>query len=309
MNNTQKSTLSMSVGTVNYLDKNAAIRSIIPGFDSLFTKFKVNVNGILVLRGQQEVNKSGIRDNKELLRADLAKMAYDISRKTEAYASLANNLILVKEVHYPETSFTNATDSNLESRSQIIYEKAKANIADLAPYDVSEDDLIGLQTAIDLFHAAVPAIRTGTNEKKQITSQIALLLKENDVLLEKMDLLAEVVRLKQPDFYKGYKDTRMIIKTGNGSLALIASATDAATGEGLKGVKFTFVRQSENREMINAEPLVKITAKKGRLNVKNMAEGPYLVIAEKPGLKKLELQVNKVAGDLLRLNVKLEKIQ
>ena len=49
-------------------------------------------------------------------------------------------------------------------------------------------------------------------------------------------------------------------------------------------------------------------SKKGRLNVKSMSEGPYLVIAEKPGLKKLELQVNKVAGDLLRLNVKLEKI-
>ena len=309
MNNSQKSTLSMSVGTVNYLKKNAALMSIIPGFDALFNRFEVNVNGILVLRGQQEVNKSGIRDNKELLRADLAVKAYDISRKTEAYASLANNLILVKEVHYPETSFTNATDSNLESRSQIIYEKAKANIADLAPYDVSEDDLIGLQTAIDLFHAAVPAIRTGTNEKKQITSQIAQLLKENDVLFEKMDLLIEIVRLKQPDFYKGYKDTRMIIKTGNGSLALVASATDAATGEGLKGVRFTFVRQNENRETIGTQPLVKTTAKKGGLNIKNMSEGSYLVIAEKPGLKRLELHVNKVAGDLLRLNVKLEKIQ
>jgi len=308
MNNSQKGTLSMSVGTVNYLRKNAAILSIIPGFIALFTKFEVNVNGILVLRGQQEVNKSGIRDNKELLRADLAAKAFDIGRKTEAFASSVNNLILAKEVHYPGTSFTNASDSKLESRAQVIYEKANANIADLAPFDVSADDLIGLQMAIDLFHAAVPAIRTGTTEKKQITSQIAKLLKENDALLVKMDLLVEVVRLKQPDFYKGYKDNRMIIKIGSGTLALVASASDAATGEGLKGVKFTFVRQNENRATIGAEPLVKVTAKKGRLNVKNMNEGPYLVIIEKSGLKRLELQVNKVPGDLLRLNVKLEKL-
>ena len=309
MNNSQKGTLSMSVGTVNYLDRYPAITSILPGFEALFTRFNVNVNGLLVLRGKHEVNKSGIRDNKEMLRADLAVMAFDISRKTEAYASSTNNLILAKEVHYSETSFTSAADSDLESRSQIIYEKAKANISDLTPFDVSEDDLMGLQTAIDLFHAAVPAIRTGTNEKKQITSQIAQLLKENDVLFEKMDLLIEIVRLKQPDFYKGYKDTRMIIKTGNGSLAVIASATDAATGEGLKGVRFTFVRQNENKETIGAQPLVRTTAKKGGLNIKNMTEGSYLVVAEKPGLKRLELHVNKVAGDLLRLNVKLEKIQ
>ena len=267
MNNTQESTLSMNLGTLNYFDKNAAIASLLPGVEPLITKFRVNVNAILVFRGQQEIDISGISGNKEFLRADLAAKAYDISCKTEAYASLSNNLILEKEVHFAETSLTRATDSKLESRSLIIYEKATANIADLGPYDVTEDDLISLQNAIDLFHASVPTPRTGTTEKKQITDQLARLFKENAMILEKIDLLVELVRLKHPLFYSGYKDSRKIILTGTGSLALIALAIDATTGEAIKGVKFTFVHQNGNGEKVkNETPLVKVTAQKGKLN-------------------------------------------
>jgi len=309
MTSSQECKLSMSVGTINFLDKNASITSILPGYEPLITRFRLNIYQITILRDQQEVDTSGIRDNKELLRVGLAALAYDISRKTEAYASFANNLILVKEVHFAETSLTKATDTNLASRAQIIYEKASANMTDLIPYGVTEDDLIALKNAGDLFRAAVPSTRTGSTEKKLITDKIARLIKENDAILEKIDLLIEIVRLSQPDFYKGYKDNRMIIKTGKGSLALIASATDSVTGEVCKGVKFTFIYQNGNGAIArSAEPLVKITSKRGRFNVKNMAEGPYNVHVEKPGLKSQELHINKAAGDRLKLNVKLEKI-
>ena len=309
MNNSQESTLSMSVGVINFLDKNTAVTSILPGFEPLFTKFKVNKDLILVLREQQEVDKKGIRDNKDMLRADLAAKAYDVSRKTEVYASFANNLILAKEVHFPETSLIKATDSKLESRSLIIYDKANANIAELAPYGVTEDDLIYLKSSIELFRAAVPTTRTGTTEKKLVTSQLARLFTENEGILGKIDLLIEIVRLSNSDFYKGYKDNRMIIKTGSGSLALIATATDAVTGKGFKGVKFTFVHQDGNgEETRRAEPLVKITSPNGKFQVKNMNEGPYLVIVEKPGLKSQELHINKAAGDRIKLDVKLDKI-
>jgi len=309
MNNTQESTLSMSIGTINYFDKNAAIVSLLPGIAPLFTKFRVNVNAILVLREQQEIDISGISGNKELLRADLAAKAYDIGRKTEVYASLSNNLILEKEVHFPETSLTNATDSKLESRSLIIYEKANANIADLMPYGVTEEDLISLQNAIDFFRASVPTPRSVATEKKQITSQLARLFKENATILEKIDLLVELVRLKHPLFYSGYKDSRKIIPTRTGSLALIAIATDATTGEAIKGVKFTFVHQNGNGEKVkNEAPLVKVTALKGKLNVKNLTEGPYVLTVEKVGFKKQELLVNKAMGDRIKLDVKLEKL-
>jgi len=309
MTNLQESTLSMNVGMINFLKKNPAITALFPGFDLLFSKLTANTDGIMVLREQQEVDKKGIRNNKEMLRADLSAKAFDVSRKTEVYATLANNLILANEVHFSGTSLTRATDSKLESRSLIIYEKANENISDLLPYAVTEDDLISLKLAIDLFHAAVPAPRTGTIERKLITSQLARLFKENEAIFVKIDLLVEIVRLSKSDFYKGYKDNRMIIKTGVGSVALIASATDATTGETFKGVKFTFIYQNGNGANVKSiATLMKITSTKGKFYIKNMLEGPYLVLVEKPGLKSQELHINKADGDRIRLDVKLEKI-
>lgn len=308
MNNTQESTLSMSVGTINYLIKNASITSILPGFEPLFTKFKDNINGILFLHEQQEIDKSGISENKEFLRADLASKAYDISHKTEVYATLVNNLILAKEVHFPETSLSKATDSKLESRVLIIIEKVNASINELIPYGVVPDDLTALQNAFELFHAAIPAPRAGTVDRKSVTDQLNKLFKDNKLILDKIDLLIDIVRLSQPVFYSGYKDSRKIIQSGNGSLALTAKASDAETGEGIKGVKFTFVLQNGNGENAKREEsFVRITAQKGRLNIKNMSDGTYKTIVAKTGYKQKELIVNKAAGDRIKLDIQLEK--
>jgi len=309
MNNTQESTLSMSVGTINYLNKNASITSNLPGFEPLFTKFKENTNGILVLREQQEIDKSGITENKELLRADLVAKAYDISHKTEVYATLVNNLILAKEVHFPETSLSKATDSKLESRVLIIIEKVNAYLSELMPYGVSAADLAALQNVFALFRAAIPGPRAGTIDRKSVTDQLAILFKNNKSVLDKIDLLIDIVRLSQPVFYSGYKNSRKIIQTGNGSLALTARVLDADTGIGIKGVKFTFVPQNGNGESFKSEePMVKITAQKGRLNIKNMSDGAYRTIVAKTGYKQKELIVNKAAGDRIKLNIQLEKI-
>jgi len=310
MNSKQEGTLSMSVGIVNFLEKNASITSSLPGFEPLFTKFRINTEGILVLRKQQEIDNSGIKDHKEFLRSNLSAKAYDISRKTEAFATFVNNHVLTKEVHFPETALARATDSKLESRSLIIYEKAKENIADLKPYGVTEDDLTALKNAIDLFHISVPAPRKGTTEKKHITNQLITLFKDNAAILEKIDLLVDIVRLSKPDFYAGYKESRKITVTGTGSLALIAKATDAATGEGIKGVKFIFIPQNGNKESAGAEePLVKMTARKGILNIKNLSDGTYTAVVAKTGYKQKELTISKAAGDRIKLEVQLERIE
>lgn len=61
------------------------------------------------------------------------------------------------------------------------------------------------------------------------------LVKANDDILEKMDLLVEIIKKTNPDFYKGYKNTRRIIAKRTGKLALRAKVTSAYNGaEGLK---------------------------------------------------------------------------
>lgn len=311
MTNIQESKNSMELGLRDFLNKNASIANNLPTFGILFLQYNSNLDQIQVLREQQEIDTSGISDKKDLLRSDLVTKAIDVSRKTETYAKMTNNSILAKEVHYSKTDLDKSSDLKLRDRVLIIHDKADANIADLAEYGVNPGMLIDLKNVIDLFNASIPAIRTGKTETKQVTRQLNRLLKANDEILAKFDLLVEVVRLTEPVFYSGYKDHRKVINTGAGSLALIAKATDAITGEVLKGAKFTFIPQNggENKgDAKTGEPLVKRTAKKGILHIKNMTEGPYLTVVVKTGYKQKELLVNKAAGDRINLNVQLERI-
>lgn len=304
MTNIQENSLSMIVGTIIFLDKNAAITALLPGFGPLFTQFKVNKDEILVLKEQHEITKSGISNRKELLRADLVAKAYDISKKTEVYAKLVENVILAREVHFPISSLSKASDSKLEDQALIIHGKANANIDALAIYGITPEDLTALKSAIDLFHLAIPTPRMGTTDKKQITDQLAKLFKVNDGILAKIDLLVEIVRLSQPVFYGGYKDCRKIINTGSGSLAMIATVLDAETGEGIKGVKFTIARQDASGD---EKPITKITAKTGKLNIKSLADNTYSTVVAKTGYKQKELTISKAAGDQVKIVVKLEK--
>ena len=311
MTNVQESKNSMELGLRDFFYKNASIANTLPTFGILFPQFNSNLDQIQVLREQQEIDTSGISDNKGLLRTNVVTKALDVSRKTETYAKMTNNAILAKEVHYSETDLNKSADLKLRDRALVIHDKANANIVALAEYGVNPGMLIVLKNAIDLFNAAIPSTRTGKTETKQVTNQLNKLLKANDGLLAKFDLLVEVVRLTEPEFYSSYKDNRKIINTGTGSLALIAKATDAITGEAVKGVKFTLIPQNGNGNKADTktgEPLVKITAQKGILRIKNMTDGPYLTIVAKTGYKEKELLINKAAGDRINLNVQLERI-
>jgi len=311
MTNYQESKYSMMIGTRDYLIKNSEIAKTLPAFGELFPGFNANINQIQVQRELQEIDKSGITDTKSMLRFDLTSQALDVSRKTEVYARMNNNAILAKEVHYSETDLNKSADSKLKDKALVIYDKANANVAALAVYGIRPEMLTALKNSIDLFNASIPTTRTGKTETKQVTNQLTKLLKANDELLTKFDLLVEVVRLTEPVFYSGYKDHRKIINTGTGSLAMIAKATDALTGEAVKGVKFTLIHQNgtgNKPETKTGEQLVKITAQKGILHIKNLTDGPYLTIVSKTGYKEKELIVNKATGDRINLNVQLERV-
>ena len=311
MTNIQECKNSMELGLRDFLNKNASIANKLPNFVILFAQFNSNLDQIQVLRELQEIDTSGISDKKDLFRSDLVIKAIDVSRKTETYAKMTNNPILAKEVHYSKTDLNKSSDLKLRDRALIIHDKADENIADLEEYGVNADMLVDLKKVIDLFNASIPEIRTGKTETKQVTRQLNRLLKANDEILVKFDLLVEVVRQTEPVFYSGYKDNRKIINTSVASLALIAKATDAVTGEAIKGAKFTFIPQDEGENKGDAkteEPLVKRTAKKGILHIKNMTDGPYLTIVAKTGYKPKELLINKAAGDRINLNIKLERI-
>ncbi len=317
MNSGQEAKNSMYLASKDYLTTNAAIVTPLPNYSGFFTAFQGYITQIQTYAEQQQFDKTGIAESKGQLRSTLVMLAADTSRKITAYAKFANNQVLMKETKYTESDLNRIADTALRDATQGIYDRAQANLAALATYGVTAATQTSLQNAITAFITSIPKPRLGIADKKQTTIQLANLFKQADAALENIDTLVEIVRLSQPNFYKGYKAVRKIVEMGTGSLALRGLVTDAATGEPLKGVTINFCpecvepTQKAAANGMNAAKeevvLTKKTAEKGGFNIKSLPEGVYKVTIKKNGYQDQVVTVAVTDGEMGDLNVELNK--
>ncbi len=129
---------------------------------------------------------------------------------------------------------------------------------------------------------AIPKPRIGKTETKQSTQQLANAFAAADSALENIDVIVEIVRLTQPNFYNGYKSVRKLISTGRSTLSVKGVVTDLASGEPLKNAILSFALDGNGmmaKAAKSSELLVKKTADKGGFNIKTLTAGKYTVRA------------------------------
>ena len=308
MTSGQESRFSMHLVARDFLTANATITTPLPNYAGFFTAIQNGITQIQNIREQQEFDKTGIAANKTLLKTNLIALAIDVSRKVCAYATLTNNLILLKEVKYTESELKKSADTILKDRCQVIYDRANTNLAALSTYGITAATLTSLLNAITAYNTSIPKPRLGIADKKIATEQLASLLKTVDDNISKIDALVEIIRTNQPAFYSEYKTARKIVETGIGSLSAKGKITDSASGVGLKGATITFSADAGNKSLkATSAPIVKKTADLGGFNVKTLAEGAYNVTISKPGYKDAVVTVYVTNGELSVVDVALEK--
>jgi hypothetical protein len=204
MKATQERKLSMYYEVKDFLTANAMVVNTLPNFAGFNTQFNGYVSQIETLRKQQEADKTGIAKNKDLLKEDLIAKAADVARKVGAYAAVVNNTVLAAEVGYSKSDFRKCADTILRDRAQVVYDRANANVANLAAYGVTAAVLTALQTAITTYAGYFAKPKLGISDKKLATDSLADVFALADgVLTDKMDKLVEVVRNSQAVFYAG----------------------------------------------------------------------------------------------------------
>ncbi len=308
MTGKQEIKLTMYVGTEQYLTDNASIVEVLPNFQVYFGNFKDAIASIQIATGKQIFNQSGYGTEKGLDRDELVSVAADTARKLTAFAVNDNNQVLLKEVDIPESTFKHSRDMLLKELAQGVYNRAQTHLSHLADYGITEVTQNNLKNAIANYGESIPKPLLGKTEQKKGTAQLVKQFKAGDEALAKIDLLVEIVKTSQPDFYNGFKTVRKLISTGTRSLALKGIVTDAATGEPLKGVKLTFAPVETGTPAKGTKApavLVKKTAAKGGLNVKALAAGVYEVTATKNGYKEQMVTVAVNESETAMLKIQL----
>jgi len=303
MNILQKVKLSMYMVVKDFLNLNKTIVENLPNYSANATVLENNIIQIQAAAELQEFDKTGIADKKKQLRASLIAQAEDFSLKLVAYATNIGNMILLKEVKYSKSELNRAADADLKNMTQCIYDRAHEHIASLDAYSITDGMLTTLLATINSFNEAIPTVREGATTKKLYTTQLENLYKATDDAIDSIDRIVEIVRLSQPDFYTGYQNSRLVINTAGGSVALKGVVADATSLEPLKGVTIT-ITPSNGTE---GETIVKRTAEKGGFMVKSIPEGTYNVTITKNGYKDQVVTVAVTDGEMSDLNIELAK--
>lgn len=301
----------MYLTTQGFVNTSTAITSKLPGFDGYFTEFVKNNTLIKSTKEQLEHLSSGMSENKDHLRITLIKRTLDVSEKIEVFAKVNDNIILANKVHYTESELARSRATSLSDKSLIVLSKATEHAKDLESYGITAAMLTDLKDSVDKYSEAIPTIRISQSNQILDHDNIKDLFKANNNLLKKMDLLAELVKSTNPDFYKSYKSNRKVIYKGSGALSLIAKVTNASDGTAVKGAKVTITSKIDagTRALTteNTKPIVKKTAAKGGIHIKNMSEGIYSITIEKVGYTTKTITANITDSECSRLELKLEE--
>jgi hypothetical protein len=162
-------------------------------------------------RQVQEVNQTGLTNNKALLKERLTTQVMKVVAALAAHATATKDTVLLSRVNY-RPSALQKPDPLLNDIARLILKEARNQEGALDKYFVLAGDLSELENLITLFKDAIPQKRVATNISKVSTLNIAGVFVAMDRLLKtETDILMMPFRFTQPDFYHAYKNARIIV--------------------------------------------------------------------------------------------------
>lgn len=262
-------------------------------------------------RDAQTLETTGITTDKTAKRAAMTDKALFMENRLQSYANVTNDPELLESIRYSATDLKKARDTDVVGICNTILAKANANAAAIVAYGVTAAMITDLQAAITAYSATLAKPKAAKSQTKTATENLVALFKEaDDLLIKRLDLDIEIFKTSKPEFYSQYKTARIIIATGGSASSVLGSVTNAANGEVVKGVSFTFVAENNGQMKAAAaettKPIVKKSADKGKFRA-TLPENSYRVIVEKIGFKKQEIIITVANGETTNLKVELEK--
>ncbi|NVO10502.1 MAG: carboxypeptidase regulatory-like domain-containing protein [Bacteroidales bacterium] len=311
MNSNQEDKFSMYYGVRNTCEGHRRSWANNAVFAATYNLWVAKLPLIEANRDAQTLETTGITTDKTAKRAAMVEKASFLENRLQSYANVTTNHELLESIQYSASDFKKARDIDVVGICNIILAKATANAEAIVTYGVTAEMITALQDAIAAYSAMLAKPKTAKSQTKTATENLTKLFKEADELLVKrLDLDIELFKTSMPDFYSQYKTARIVVSTGGGATSVLGSVTDAASGEPLKGVTFTFVAESNGTMKVGAaeasKPVVKKSADKGKFRT-SLPESSYRVTVEKIGFKKKEVVITVANGESTNLNIELDR--
>lgn len=255
------------------------------------------------------MNKTGVTVNKAELKLNLVTQTIESSKKLQAFATFENDPVLLRETKISLSKLKNKSANEIVDYAQLVIERAETYKMDIISLGFKDEDLVVLAKALADFKAAIPKRRISEIESGQNSTKMEAGYARADKALENIDILVEILKLPNPEFYKGYRASRRIIVKGSGTLSTRYHVVDAVTGQSISGVSILVTPADSGAVRTNKSNVVleKVSGEKGWANDKSLTAGMYKVTVKKIGYVEKEVSFAVTDGEMNLLVIELNK--
>lgn len=218
MNKTQINKLRMFESSNLVLKNHSSIFESLADLVTGQQRLEGGIVQIAQYRQIQETDNSGLTETKSDLRSNLIVKIIQLSAALKSYANVTGDKELKTKAGYAKSKLLQVSDSVLYDIGILLVNLATPLQPALVNYFVTPEKLEELSNLLADFHAAIPQRRVASSMSKVSTSKIGELFDSLSKLLkDEIDVLMMLFEESNPDFYKAYKNARIIVDyTGRG---------------------------------------------------------------------------------------------
>ncbi len=214
MNKRQENSKSTITSVQDVMEENVATVKGLPALDEAVTTLDSDVEA---LDGTvQDFNNvmKGKTSTKHDADSDLITAMHPIGRALRSLARKTKNNQLFEAVDVPESDLEKMRPADLIDKAKTYLTNANNNLAALASYNVTQEELDTLQAKIDAFDKSVKSQGGGMANKSTDVDLVKAGFQKIADDLEDIDDIMERVKEKYPAFYDAYHDARRVKALG-----------------------------------------------------------------------------------------------
>ena len=215
MTQDDENVMSMTNTTIDVLVENDAIVSTIAAFLAARKRMQFLVKEIMAEEEEIKNNKTGISNDKKILKAEMAEIGFEIAGSVKAYADEVNNMELYSAMDTTESKLKKLRDEQFGPAISNIIKAATANLVAAKDHGLEQADLDELTDLMDVWDGKKQQPRKAIiNRKTSNQAQDEHLDELLNLLNNRCDFYANKLKRKHPDFYNKYTSARKIINLG-----------------------------------------------------------------------------------------------
>lgn len=212
MNIQQTKHQRMLLNTQSALDNNTTRWSSIPVMVSMKNNLDEVIQRIEVQNEKVNPSSQQITTSKQDVRKGLAEKAVSFSGILQAYAAINSLPEMAALVKLSKTNILECRETDVEALVKPVINTARAELAQLVDFSVTEEMIVELETSLDNFKVLIGQPRTIRNQAFAAMDKMDELFdKALELVKEKIDKLMIRFEYSDTEFFQEYKRARTIV--------------------------------------------------------------------------------------------------